>query len=68
MVSSFSCIHGDGTTFRHFLYATDMAEAFDVVMHKGKAGEVYNVGCDTEMSIIEVARCLIKKVSNQPFY
>ena len=57
-----SCIHGDGNTFRNFIYATDVAEAFDVLMHKGQAGEIYNVGSDTEVSVIRLAECLIKKV------
>lgn len=58
----FSCIHGNGNTVRNFLYAFDIAEAFDVIFHKGQPGEVYNIGTDHEMSVLDLAKYLIRKV------
>ena len=53
-------IHGDGTNTRNFLYVTDVANAFDVIMHKGTPGHVYNIGGKNEKPNIEVARTLLK--------
>jgi len=53
-------LHGDGTNTRNFLYVEDVASAFDIIMHKGLPGHVYNVGGKNEVSNIEVARQLLK--------
>jgi UDP-glucose 4,6-dehydratase len=53
-------IHGDGTNTRNFLYVTDVANAFDVILHKGTPGHVYNIGGQNEVPNIEVARDLLK--------
>jgi len=57
-----SCIHGDGSVSRNFLYVSDVAEAFDVILHHGQAGETYNIGTDFEISVIKLARYLISSV------
>jgi len=36
-------IYGDGSNGRRFLYCDDVAEAFEVVLHKGEVGHVYNI-------------------------
>ena len=53
-------IHGDGTNTRNFLYVKDVASAFDVIMHKGLPGHVYNIGGKNELPNVEVARQLLK--------
>jgi UDP-glucose 4,6-dehydratase len=53
-------IHGDGSNTRNFLYVTDVANAFDVILHKGTPGHVYNIGGCNEISNIDVARELLK--------
>jgi len=53
-------IHGDGSNTRNFLYVTDVANAFDVILHKGTPGHVYNIGGDNEVANIKVARTLLK--------
>ena len=53
-------IHGDGSNTRNFLYVTDVASAFDVILHKGTPGHVYNIGGCNEVSNIGVARELLK--------
>ncbi|MBA0850125.1 hypothetical protein Goshw_025601, partial [Gossypium schwendimanii] len=35
-------IHGDGSNVRSYLYCEDVAEAFEVILHKGEVGHVYN--------------------------
>ncbi len=34
----FSCIHGDGTRRKRYLYVSDVVDAFDMILHKGIAG------------------------------
>lgn len=58
----FSCIHGSGLQTRNFLYATDVVEAFLTVLKKGKPGEIYNIGTNFEMSVLQLAKELIQLV------
>ncbi|PKU36474.1 hypothetical protein llap_13223 [Limosa lapponica baueri] len=53
------CIHGSGLQRRNFLYATDVVEAFLTVLKEGKPGEIYNIGTNFEMSIVQLAKELI---------
>jgi len=58
-------IHGDGSNTRNFLFVTDVANAFDVILHKGNAGSVYNIGGDNEVPNIQVARDLLKVLKKE---
>lgn len=49
-------IHGDGLAIRSYLFVEDVAEAFDVILHRGRVGETYNVGTEHERSVLDVAR------------
>ncbi|KAG6471203.1 trifunctional UDP-glucose 4,6-dehydratase/UDP-4-keto-6-deoxy-D-glucose 3,5-epimerase/UDP-4-keto-L-rhamnose-reductase RHM1-like [Zingiber officinale] len=71
-------IHGDGSNVRSYLYCEDVAEAFEVVLHKGEVGHVYNIGTKRERRVIDVAKDIcklcsldsdkvIKFVENRPF-
>lgn len=53
-------IHGDGSNTRNFLYVTDVASAFDVILHKGTVGSIYNIGGKNEIPNIDVAKTLLK--------
>merc|ERR1719221_722270 len=53
-------IHGDGSNTRNFLYVEDVARAFDVILHKGSVGHIYNIGGKNEISNLEVAKKLIE--------
>nr|XP_048709306.1 dTDP-D-glucose 4,6-dehydratase isoform X4 [Caretta caretta] len=62
------CVHGSGLQRRNFLYATDVVEAFLTVLKKGKPGEIYNIGTNFEMSIVQLAKeliHLIKKTNSE---
>ena len=48
-------IHGNGSHRRHYLHARDFAAAIALLIDKGVAGEVYNVGSDDEYTTLEVA-------------
>jgi dTDP-glucose 4,6-dehydratase len=54
-------LHGGGQARRSFLFVEDAAEAFDLVLRRGKVGEVYNLGAasDSTKSVREVALAIL---------
>lgn len=52
-------IHGKGLEKRSFIYIDDVVNAFDIILHYGKIGEIYNIGTNEEISNIEVANKLL---------
>lgn len=56
-------LHGSGENLRRYLYVSDAVNALDVILHKGKIGSIYNVGADTELSNLQVAKKLIQNFS-----
>jgi dTDP-glucose 4,6-dehydratase len=52
-------LYGDGSQRRDWLHVSDHVSAIDLVFHKGRAGEVYNVGSDDDMSNLEVVKTLL---------
>ncbi|KAJ3160622.1 hypothetical protein HDU86_000381 [Geranomyces michiganensis] len=55
-------IHGDGSNTRRFIYGTDVADAIEVILHKGAIGETYNIGTSFEISNLELTKLLIKQM------
>ena len=53
-------IYGDGSNVRDWLHVSDHCRAVDMVLHKGREGEVYNVGANCEHSNLEVTHMLLK--------
>jgi dTDP-D-glucose 4,6-dehydratase len=43
-------IHGDGKHSRRYVYGGDAADALDTIFHKGKVGEIYNIGSLEEVT------------------
>lgn len=68
-------VYGDGMQMRDYQYVVDHCEGIDVVLHKGKLGEIYNVGTGeeiTNMAMTEIVletlgkpRSLIKHVADR---
>ncbi len=52
-------VYGKGENVRDWLYVEDHAEAIDLVFHKGKPGETYNIGGNTELRNIDLVKKLI---------
>ncbi|KAI4316202.1 hypothetical protein L6164_024205 [Bauhinia variegata] len=59
-------IHGNGSNVRSYLYCADVAEAFDVILHKGAVGHVYNIGTKKERSVQDVAQDICKLFKLDP--
>jgi dTDP-glucose 4,6-dehydratase len=53
-------IYGDGLYVRDWIHVLDHCRAIDAVMHKGKPGEVYNIGADQEWANIELAKRILQ--------
>ncbi len=53
-------VYGDGLNVRDWLYVYDHCEAIDVVLHKGKIGEVYNIGGHNEKTNMEITRIILE--------
>ncbi len=51
-------VYGDGQNIRDWLYVGDHCNALDTVIHKGKAGETYNIGGNNEVKNIDLVRQL----------
>lgn len=52
-------LHGDGLHQRNYLFISDVVAAFDLILHQGEVGEVYNVGGENELSNKQVALDLL---------
>jgi len=59
-------LHGDGMAVRSYLYVEDVAEAFDVILHRGLPGETYNIGTKKERTVKEVAQEICGKFGLDP--
>jgi len=55
-------IHGNGMNKRSYLYVEDVAEAFDVILHKGTIRSIYNIGTTIEQTVKEVVTEVAKSV------
>ena len=51
-------IYGDGRNIRDWLYVIEHCKGIDLVYHKGRAGETYNIGGRNERTNIEVANAI----------
>ncbi|MCX7987704.1 MAG: dTDP-glucose 4,6-dehydratase, partial [Bacteroidales bacterium] len=53
-------IYGKGENVRDWLYVEDHARAIDLIFHKGKVGETYNIGGNNEWKNIDLIRLLCR--------
>ncbi len=58
-------VYGKGENVRDWLFVEDHARAIDVIYHKGKIGETYNIGGFNEWKNIDLIRVIIKEVDKQ---
>lgn len=56
-------VYGDGMQIRDWLYVEDHCRAIDAVLHKGKDGEVYNIGGNNEKANIDIVKWIIKALN-----
>ena len=55
-------VYGEGINVRDWLYVEDHCRAIDLIIHKGRIGEVYNVGGHNEMKNIDIVKLICKEL------
>jgi len=55
-------IYGSGENIRDWLFVEDHCRALDLVLHKGRAGEVYNIGASNELSNNKIAEIICSEL------
>src|SRR4030095_6377155 len=58
-------VYGEGNNVRDWLYVEDHAAAIDLIYHKGKVGETYNIGGGNEWKNIDLVRTLCKLMDDK---
>jgi dTDP-glucose 4,6-dehydratase len=53
-------IYGDGKNIRDWLHVKDHCSAIDLVIHKGKPGEIYNIGVHNKRTNLEIVETIVK--------
>lgn len=53
-------VFGEGLNVRDWLYVEDHCKAIDLIIHKGRVGEIYNIGGHNEMRNIDIVRIICK--------
>ena len=58
-------VYGDGLYTRDWLYVKDHAAAIDLIFHKGKPGDTYNIGGFNEWKNIDLVKLLCKQMDEK---
>ena len=56
-------VYGDGLNVRDWVYVIDHNRAVELVLEKGKPGEVYNIGASREMKNIDIVKLILTKLA-----
>lgn len=56
-------IYAEGKNVRDWLYVLDNCVAIDIVLEKGKVGDIYNIASGHEIQNIQVAKIILKELS-----
>ena len=55
-------VYGEGLNVRDWLYVEDHCKAIDLIIHKGRVGEVYNIGGHNEMRNIDIVKIICREL------
>ncbi len=58
-------VYGDGMNVRDWIYVADHCRAVDAVLHKGRLGHVYNIGCRNEQPNIDLIKKILSKTAER---
>lgn len=56
-------VYGTGKNVRDWIYVEDNCAGIDLVLHKGKIGEIYNIGGNNEMTNLEITDLILKNMN-----
>lgn len=63
LADQFLPVYGKGENVRDWLHVYDHCTAIDLIIHKGRVGEVYNIGGHNERTNLEVVKTILKELS-----
>jgi len=55
-------LYGKGKNIRDWLYVEDNCKAIDLILMKGKLGEIYNIGAGNEITNLSITKTILKKM------
>lgn len=58
-------VYGTGLNVRDWLYVEDHCKAIDLIIRKGKIGEVYNIGGHNEMKNIDIVKLILNELGKE---
>ena len=58
-------VYGDGLNIRDWLFVEDHCRAIDLIIHKGRIGEIYNIGGHNEIANIDIVKLICREL-NKP--
>lgn len=61
-------LYGNGSNIRDWIYVYDHTSAIDIILHKGKIGEVYNIGANNEKTNLEITKLILKTLGKDESY
>lgn len=61
-------VYGDGMNVRDWLFVYDHCRAIDLVLHKGRVGEVYNIGGHNEKTNLEMTKIILDAMGKDESY
>ncbi|WP_312833475.1 dTDP-glucose 4,6-dehydratase [Sedimentibacter saalensis] len=56
-------VYGKGENVRDWLYVEDHCSAIDMIIHRGRVGEVYNIGGHNERTNLEVVKTILRELN-----
>ena len=56
-------VYGDGLNVRDWIYVDDNCRGIDLALHKGKIGEIYNIGGDNERKNIDIVNLICEMLA-----
>ena len=61
-------IHGNGSALRSFIHVNDVCSAIECILFKGTIHEIYNIGSNNEISVLDVTKLLINIIKKDNNY
>jgi dTDP-glucose 4,6-dehydratase len=55
-------VYGDGLNVRDWIYVEDHCRAIDFILHRGKSGEIYNIGGASERTNLDIVRTILESL------
>lgn len=55
-------VYGDGLQIRDWMHVDDHVSAIDLVLHKGVAGELYNIGASNEQANVDIVKLILNEL------